>query len=107
MINEDVRKTFRIRAAVTNFIRRYLQECGSIARDCFYLIIGGGVVTRCRVDCEVSLAPVPAVPLTLPVLTERSSTRPDPALDTKRNDLKDKGFLEVETPMMRLGCGTS
>ena len=26
MINEDVRKTFRLRSAVTNYIRRYLQE---------------------------------------------------------------------------------
>ena len=38
MINEDVRKTFRTRAAVTNFIRRYLQECGSIATDGFYIL---------------------------------------------------------------------
>eukprot|EP00434_Breviolum_minutum_P036789 symbB.v1.2.032612.t1/scaffold3934.1/size47971/2 len=28
MINEDVRKTFRLRSAVTNYIRRYLQEKG-------------------------------------------------------------------------------
>ncbi|CAK9100990.1 unnamed protein product [Durusdinium trenchii] len=28
MVNEDVRKTFRLRSAVTNFIRRYLQERG-------------------------------------------------------------------------------
>lgn len=28
MINEDVRKTFRLRSAVTNYIRRYLQETG-------------------------------------------------------------------------------
>lgn len=31
MVNEDVRKTFRLRSAVTNFIRRYLQAADALA----------------------------------------------------------------------------
>ena len=58
MINEDVRKTFRLRSAVTNYIRRYLQERA-----------GQKAIHFLFCSCFM---------------------------------LQEKGFLEVETPMMSL-----